>query len=210
MTVNFKYPLQPNTVVPTIGIGEAATGRELIDLYAGDVANGGNYILSDNPFYAENGFTLKQSASFAIAFDLTIEKTLIIDGRSIVNVPFILSNTAGTSQNYDASCAIVVSKVDANNNETALVTDEHSITFDNISAGTASYAMLTFYPDIPRTSFKSGEKFRIRYLAPKWGGTEIFLLHDPKNRSNTQFHGGPAPLTTVTSQLIIKTPFVTQ
>lgn len=150
-----------------------------------------DYMIAANEFWSDpfitrltngntNGvFTRVISAAFVFA----IEKPLIIQGKSVLNVPMAMKRLSGSGNtSVFASCAIL-------HNTTVMAQSSGAVETQNLNAaGNFNGGRIqTFNFDIDRRKIKKGDTLTV--LGELWGdvgagNSELMLGHDPKNRQS--------------------------
>jgi hypothetical protein len=197
-----------SNVLPTYQFIDLAAGTGLINFYAGDTCD--LSLLSNTTFYAETVSTvatLPQNAAaklLDVNYDVTLNRPLVIYGRSVLNVPVaLLSSSVSPSAIY---CYIVATFRKWNGAETDIYTNT-SNTFSASAATVPSYKMLAIDMTIPLTLFKIGETMRLTieywgyYTAGAAGTITGSYGHDPMNRSAGWDSTGAVP-----SRLVYQVP----
>jgi len=164
---------------------DKATGVGLITFYAGHTDTDG-YILSSNAFYSSEASTASgQNVAMDLDFDVLIEKTLIIDGTCIVEIPYILAHDAG-SWSSDPNVVVTLRHWDGTT-ETDLGTATGNKPLVSIGANISKDVLNTVKFDVTRKTFKKGDTLRLTIATAAAGaGTEFILAHDPLGRTNEE------------------------
>lgn len=188
--------------ITTFSYKDVSSGKSVVDYYGGDVS--GAYFLSQNQFWSANvrsGVgTVGSGARADEDFDIEFEKSRVIEGVCLVNVPFGI-NDSGTAGSMFAR--IKIRKWDGTT-ETELA-DGDSQPFSWTGAAAYHFTIKLVKVDIPKTKFKKGETLRVTielYTIGGNAGDAIYLCHDPKDRAI------PNDSDSIPSVMVVQVPFI--
>lgn len=178
LTNQFRANQQP--ILTSAGTIDIATGRTITPFYAGDIKTGSEYILSTTPFYSDVGSkSVTTTALIDISFDLTIRKTLIMEGDCIISIPMKLQAAAGgLVETVKATLQQVSGGVTTSlGNASSTATSAATATTGNV---------LTVKFAIARTVFMSGDTLRLKCetTTQAGAGSSFTMVFDPKGRTS--------------------------
>jgi len=191
-------------IVTTQGIQDLSSGRNRVDLYCGRSLSGASQFLGEYRFSVANPMSNIAFRSHNVStslgvpndprgleFEIPFESTQIIEGDTIVQMPWSLPTSVASS----GAVLMTLMKVDSDGTATGLVSGSTRTIYGS-SGETFSGASVKMV--MPRTKFKRGEAFRLRLNLRPQETTPVNIYHDPFNGSVTG-----APFT----NLIVQTPF---
>lgn len=193
-----------SNVLPTYNFTDLAAGTGIITFYAGNTID--LNLLSNNTFYSD---TVSKSASVSTSgayakdldldFDCLLNRPLVIQGKVVVNVPILVTNSLADVYGY---VVVRLRKWDGVT-ETEIADNTSSVAFVN---GGSKYLMTGTDLNIPLTTFKKGEYLRLtvegwaKYVGLQDSAT-IKIGCDPMNRSADWDGSGAVP-----SRLVLQLP----
>lgn len=182
---------QPNLV--TYDYADISDGTGNVTFY-GSLDQSSQALLTRSTPYSnliQSGYALTTTSTWEqcldVDFDVTINKTLLVDGTTYVNVPIAGAGAAGTIL---VQAWIYLRKYDGTT-ETTLAQASSAV----INKTSPSTMTLTQF-DTPLTVFKKGEKLRLTvqvWANKSVGAGTVYLAHDPKNRASGVGFGASDP-----------------
>jgi len=189
---------------------DVSTGQAFVVYYGSDCSDG-TYLMLIDQVYSENKYTRADITSgnytklIDIDFDIYFKFPKIIEGTTVVNVPFNIYCDANNQ--VWGKCRAVIKRVNLDSTEENLVTTSYSTELTRTSTGDSSQ-MMALKATIPRTKIKGGEYLRltIEGWGKQAGGTcKVSVGHDPKNREVTSLFDSSNDVPTI---LMFPVPFV--
>ena len=212
MTLSVVYRKSGEGSIASFNFVDIATGTGFVDFYAGTSAN--RNLLRSNLWWSDTITTSGAATSATFTknidkdFDVTFLKPTIIDGETVLNVPWAISSNISAKE-FTSFVQATVKKFDGTT-ETDLITASGAV-LAFVSPGVVQREYIdAFTIDIPRTNFRAGDTLRLTMEV--WGKSEggvlaiWYLGHDPKARAGNNdkdaFNWGTTPTT-----LLFQVPF---
>jgi len=198
----FRKQGERNTI--SVDATDVMSGTGIIIMYAGmttNLAGTINYLLSNKTFYStpilkSDGMTAGDTYAkdIDVNFDYTINRSLTIEGKAVVNVPFYM--IAATNPGF----AYVYARLKKDGVEIASNTS-------HVNETEGTYNMASIFLDIPKTTFKLGSTLTLTVEVWAHGGnsnsvdSNVRLAADPMNRTTGWDATGVCP-----SKLVFQLP----
>ena len=204
---------------------DIADGTGIISLYAASTSDNGtlSYIMLTQTQYSDTVLTagsvgnVGETKILDIDFDLVLNTPRNLKGKFVSQVAWIQGHETTANVGGTSYCIVKLRKWDGTS-ETEIASNTKSKVLSTASLEISSetaYVQIS----VPTTiHFKKGETLRITVevwsLTTQTNGTQVALLHDPKNRSMTSgsqydYNGGAVAITDPpeTTQTIFNVPW---
>jgi hypothetical protein len=188
MPVPVVYRKSNEIILSNFDYSEISTGREIKKLYCCDMQNVSGtaiYQLMEGVTYAQEGQFVITAGSFDLDYNMTINKSIVLQGSGSVSIPLHYSSAGASVQNENVSAFIDFYKVVAGT-ESFLCSG--STALKSTVATVPSWnkrALIDF--QMPITNFTNGEVLRLNIRTGTLAGTRaLWMGCDPKNRTTWQ------------------------
>lgn len=193
MPFNFGKNVVPRIpqAVASFNFDDIAEGTGIVVFHGGNTKTSSGaykYVLRKNEFYSNeisSGGIVAGTVDNKLLdmdFDVTFNKPKIIDGEALVSIPVGVSGNVAAS-NYVGYVAVAVQKV-----SDGVETELYALTSGSLVNTAESFQSErnTILLDLPRTTFKIGDKLRLQIqLYGRGNGADsayVLIGMDPKNR----------------------------
>ena len=202
----------PPQAIATYDFFDLGSGKGIKTFYAGDynfvsATQSRSYVINPNIFFSDIGSTTT-SGGDVIAFDMTLNRSLLVQGETIINVPFMFHSTTGTI--LQTNIIGEIQKVSGGTPTTL----GSGTTFKRKTVGlndtVPQMAAIAF--EMNKTNFKKNDILRLNVISSgsyTGGANSVIIGHDPAGRT------APADIPTSaanawspTSALTIQLPLV--
>jgi len=183
-------------VIQSFSFTDLASGTGIVEYFGAKDED--TLLLTATPFFSNRVITTVDHSSpggvdnttFDLDFDVKFNLPRTINGEVIVNVPFIIRNLFGTTQNYEVYFKIYVRKWDGST-ETEIANDTGEQLSISLTASPAEQAAkLTTSVTVSNALFGVNDSLRITVEGHFWNGgttSRYSIGHSPNNQPTDIF-----------------------
>lgn len=145
-----------------------------------------------------------------INFDALFNRTVIIEGDMILEIPAFNGNDQGSTQNTGIDLDVRVLHVDSAAAETVLGSVDTEFSDDSTTSNNFNEHIYIYKVNIARTAFRKGEKLRLEinhHGNTASGGEASVVTFSPNGEAIAIAAGGATLTTTIDTSLLVHVPF---